>query len=42
MFQVILKSDYAEDSRQYTVMSYWDEYETGAHFQGAYAGPSPS
>ncbi|MER1962978.1 M10 family metallopeptidase C-terminal domain-containing protein, partial [Proteus vulgaris] len=33
-----LKSDYAEDSRQYTVMSYWDEYETGAHFQGAYAG----
>lgn len=33
-----LKSDYAEDSRQYTVMSYWDEKETGAHFQGAYAG----
>ncbi|MEQ4922909.1 serralysin family metalloprotease [Proteus hauseri] len=33
-----LKSDYAEDSRQYTVMSYWEEYETGAHFQGAYAG----
>ncbi|OAT24985.1 serralysin family metalloprotease [Proteus myxofaciens] len=33
-----LKSDYAEDSRQYTVMSYWEEYETGAFFDGVYAG----
>lgn len=29
-----LKSDYAEDSRQYSVMSYWGEYETGANFGG--------
>lgn len=31
-------ADYIEDSRQYTVMSYWSEYETGANFQHTYAG----
>lgn len=28
---------YAEDSRAYSVMSYWGEYNTGANFAGAYA-----
>jgi len=28
---------YAEDSRAYSVMSYWDEYSTGQDFNNAYA-----
>ncbi|MGJ8521702.1 Serralysin A [Carnimonas sp. R-84981] len=30
-------SDYAEDTRQYSVMSYWEEEHTGADFKGHYA-----
>ncbi|WP_310540740.1 M10 family metallopeptidase C-terminal domain-containing protein [Phenylobacterium sp.] len=30
-------ADYAEDSRQYTVMSYFNESNTGGHFGGAYS-----
>ncbi|TCS16094.1 M10 family metallopeptidase C-terminal domain-containing protein [Caulobacter sp. BK020] len=30
-------AEYYEDSLQYTVMSYFDESETGANYQGAYA-----
>ena len=30
-------ADYYEDTRQYSVMSYWDEANSGAHFQGLYA-----
>ena len=33
-------AEYYEDSLQYTVMSYFDETDTGANFQGAY-GASP-
>ncbi|EAN2945076.1 serine 3-dehydrogenase [Salmonella enterica] len=30
-------ASYAEDNRQYSVMSYWSETNTGADFQGTYA-----
>ncbi|RZJ43387.1 MAG: matrixin family metalloprotease, partial [Brevundimonas sp.] len=30
-------AEYREDSTQYTVMSYWDETETGANFAGFYS-----
>lgn len=30
-------ADYAEDSRQYSLMSYWSEQETGGDNQGSYA-----
>lgn len=31
------QADYAEDTRQYTVMSYFSEFNTGANFGGLYA-----
>jgi serralysin len=33
-------ADYIEDTRQYTIMSYWDESNTGGNFKGFYS-PAP-